>query len=140
MIRGSALAWASLMTRSSRSRRLEEVNDPRPALEAKLARWEERKGELEDQLLDGDRPAREIQDAIDELNVRMAHAHQEVTQYRVKVNISEISAAELRKAWKDYSVPRKQPTYHGLIREILIHPATRPFNVWNPDRVEVLWR
>lgn len=125
------------MMRSSRSRRL-EVNEPRPGSGSQARPLGEEKGELEDQLLDGDRPARKIQDAIDKLNVRMAHAHQEVTQYRVKVNISEISAAELRKAWKNYSVPRKQPTYRGLIREVLIHPATRSFNVWNPDRVKVL--
>lgn len=30
--------------------------------------------------------------------------------------------------------------YRGLIREILIRTATRPFNVWNPDRAEALWR
>ncbi|MFE4918978.1 recombinase family protein [Streptomyces sp. NPDC056661] len=129
-------------------KRLEEVevaaaqdaNDPRPALEVKLARWEERKVELEDELLDGDRPAREIQDAIDKLNVRMADARRQTAEYGVKANLTEISTAELRKAWADYSVPRKQSVYRGLIREILIHPATRPFNVWNPGRVEVFWK
>ncbi|MGW0136270.1 recombinase family protein [Streptomyces sp. NPDC003299] len=118
----------------------EDPDDPRPALEAKLVRWETRKAELEDELLDGDRPAREIQDAIDKLNVRMAGARREIAQYSVKANLTEISAEQLRKEWEDYSVPRKQTVYRGLIREILIHPATRPFNVWNPDRVEVLWR
>ena len=113
---------------------------PRPALEAKLVRWETRKTELEDELLDGDRPAREIQDAIDKLNVRMANARREIAQYDVNANLTEISAAELRKEWEDYSVPRKQSVYRGLIRGILINPAQRPFNVWNPDRVEVLWR
>lgn len=118
----------------------EDPDDPRPALEDKLSRWEKRKAELEDELLNGDRPAREIQDAIDKLNVRMADARREIAQYSVKSNLTEISAAELRKEWEDYSVPRKQSVYRGLIREILVHPATRPFNVWNPDRVEVLWR
>ncbi|MDW4902909.1 recombinase family protein [Streptomyces californicus] len=129
-------------------KRLEEVeaaaeaddNDPRPALEAKLARWEKRKKELGDELLDGDRPAREIREAIDTLNGRMVGARQEIAQYAVKANLHEVSAAELREAWKDYSVARKQSTYRGLIREILIHPATRPFNVWNPGRVEVFWK
>lgn len=129
-------------------KRLEEVeamteadpDDPRPALEAQLIRWEKRKTELEDELLDGDRPAREIQDAIDKLNGRMADARKKAAEYGVKANLLEISAAELRKAWADYSVPRKQSMYRGLIREILVHPATRPFNVWNPDRVEVLWK
>ena len=91
-------------------------------------------------MLDGDRPGREIQDAIDKLNVRMADARRQVAEYGVKANLTEISAAELRNAWADYSVARKQSTYRGLIREILIHPATRPFNVWNPDRVEVFWK
>lgn len=119
---------------------MEDPDDPRPALEAKLVRWETRKNELEDELLDGDRPAREIQDAIDKLNVRMAQARRETAEYGVKANLTDISATELRKAWVDYSVPRKQSVYRGLIREILIHPATLPFNVWNPDRVEVFWR
>ncbi|MFK0020444.1 hypothetical protein [Streptomyces sp. NPDC090798] len=52
----------------------EDVNDPRPALEAKLVRDEKRKKELEGELLDGDRPAREIQNVIDKLNMRMADA------------------------------------------------------------------
>lgn len=128
--------------------RLEEVeadmgkdpDDPRPALEAKLKRWERRKDELKDELLDGDRPAREIQDSIDTLTLRIAETRRQIAEYKVKTNLLEVTAEELRKAWKDYSVPRKQSVYRGLIREILIHPATRPFNVWNPDRVEVLWR
>ncbi|MFD9920620.1 recombinase family protein [[Kitasatospora] papulosa] len=118
----------------------ENVDDPRPALEAKLARWEKRKEELEDELLDGDRPAREIQDAIDKLNQRMADARRRSAEYGVRANLTEISANELRKAWADYSVPRKQSVYRGLIREILVHPAPRPYNVWHPDRVEVFWK
>lgn len=118
----------------------EDPDDPRPTLEAKLGRWERRKAELEDELLDGDRPAREIRDAIDKLNERMADARRKAAEYGVKSNLLEISTAALRKAWADYSVPRKQGVYRGLIREILIHPATRPFNLWNPDRVEVFWR
>lgn len=58
----------------------------------------------------------------------------------MKTSLLEVTTEELRKAWKDYSVPRRQTVYRGLIREILIHPATRPFNVWNPDRVEVVLR
>ncbi|MEV5429083.1 recombinase family protein [Streptomyces sp. NPDC052701] len=129
-------------------RHLEEIeaathkdpDDPRPALETKLLNWEKRKAELEDELLDGDRPAREIQNAIDKLNVRMANARRQIAEYGVKANLTEISVAELRKEWADYSIPRKQGLYRSLIREILIHPATRPFNRWNPNRVEVKWR
>ncbi|MGW0854148.1 recombinase family protein [Streptomyces sp. NPDC002690] len=117
-----------------------DPHDPRPALEAKLARWEQRKAELEEELLDGDRPAREIRDAIDKLNVRMGNTRRVAAEYSVKANLSEVSAAELRREWKGYSVARKQSVYRGLIKEILIHPATRPFNRWNPDRVEVFWK
>lgn len=70
----------------------------------------------------------------------MADARREIARYSVQSNLTEVSAADLRKKWADYSVPRKQSVYRGLIREILIHPATRPFNVWNPDRVEIMWR
>ncbi|MFF7936745.1 hypothetical protein [Streptomyces sp. NPDC007940] len=82
-----------------------DLRAPGPGLEAKLARWENRKTELEDELLDGDRPAREIQEAIDKLNVRMADARPEIAQYGVKANLTEMSAAALRKAWADYSAP-----------------------------------
>lgn len=63
-------------------KRLEEVealsekdpDDPRPALEAKVKKWERRKEELEEELIEGDRPAREIRDAIDKLNARVNQA------------------------------------------------------------------
>lgn len=90
--------------------------------------------------LDGDCPAREIREAIDTLTVRMADARRKSAEYGVEANLHETSAAELRRARKDYSVAWRQSAYRGLIRGILVHPATRPFNVWNPDRVEVLWR
>ncbi|MFJ2875773.1 hypothetical protein [Streptomyces sp. NPDC087298] len=48
--------------------------------------------------LDGDRPAREIREAIDTLNVRMADARRKSAEYGVKANLHEISAAEPRKA------------------------------------------
>lgn len=90
--------------------------------------------------LDGDRPARETGETIDTLNLRMADARRKSAECEVKANLHEISAAELRKAWKDYSVARKQSTYRSLIRETLIHPAPWPFNVWTTDRVEALCR
>ncbi|WP_228921387.1 hypothetical protein [Streptomyces sp. DH7] len=79
--------------------------------------------------LDGDRPAREIREAIDTLTVRMADARRKSAEYGVKANLHETSVAELRRARKDYAVAWRQSTYRGLIREILIHPAIRPFNV-----------
>jgi DNA invertase Pin-like site-specific DNA recombinase len=117
-----------------------DPDDPRPALETKLRRWEARKAELEEELVDGDRPAREIQAAIDKLNARIAQAQRQIAEHSVKTRVMEVDAAELRHAWKDYPVPRKQSVYRGLIEKILIHPATRPFNVFNPDRIEVIWK
>ncbi|MFI6416578.1 hypothetical protein ACIBG6_03950 [Streptomyces sp. NPDC050842] len=66
----------------------------------------------------------------------MADARTKVAQYSVKANLTDVSTAELRKEWEDHSVPRRQSVYLGLIKEIQIHPTTRPFNVRNPDRVE----
>lgn len=128
--------------------RLEEVevldeadpNDPRPALEAQIKKWERRTEALKEELLDGDRPIREIQTAIDTLNGRIIKAQRESAEYGVKSNLSEISSADLRKAWADYSVPRRQSVYRGLIEEIVIHPATQPHSVFNPNRVAVVWR
>ncbi|MFE4991390.1 recombinase family protein [Streptomyces mirabilis] len=117
-----------------------DPGDPRPALEEKLEKWERRVGELKEELLDGDRPAREIQEAIDTLNSRIAKAQREAAEYSVKTRVLEVSAEELREEWEDYLPARKQGVYRSLIREILIHPATRPFNRWNPDRVEVFWK
>lgn len=97
-------------------------------------------GELKEELLDGDRPAREIQEAIDTLNSRIAKAQREAAEYSVKTRVLEVSAEELREEWEDYLPARKQGVYRSLIREILIHPATPPKNVWNPDRVVVEWK
>ncbi|GAX55797.1 hypothetical protein [Streptomyces olivochromogenes] len=77
---------------------------------------------------------------IDKLNMRMADIRREMAEYSVKANLSEISSAQLRKEWKDCSVARKQSVYRRLIREILVHPAIRLLDVWNPDRVEILWK
>jgi len=118
----------------------EDPNDPRPALEAKLKKWEKAKAEWEEEALTGEHSPRVILNAIAKLDENINKARREAAEYSVKANLTEIGSAELRKAWTDYSVSRKQSVYRGLIREILIHPATRPFNVWNPDRVEVFWR
>lgn len=48
----------------------------------------------------------------------MADARREIAQYGVKSNLTDISAAELRKEWEGYSVPRKQPVYRSLIPHI----------------------
>ncbi|ROP53313.1 recombinase family protein [Streptomyces sp. PanSC9] len=117
-----------------------DPDDPRPALEAKVVKWERRVAELKEELLDGDRPAREIQEAIDTLNSRIAQAHRESAEYGIKGRVLEVSAEELRKAWEDYLPARKQSVYRSLVKEIRIHPATPPKNVWNPGRAEVFWR
>lgn len=96
--------------------------------------------ELKEELLDGDRPAREVREAIDTLNSRIAQAQREAAQYSVKDRVLEVDADDLRKAWEEYSAARKQSVYRSLIKEILIHPAVPPKNVFNPSRVEVVWR
>jgi DNA invertase Pin-like site-specific DNA recombinase len=117
-----------------------DPDDPRPALEAKVAKWERRVKELKEELLDGDRPAREVREAIDTLNSRIAQAQREAAQYNVKDRVLEINVEELRMAWEDYLPARKQGLYRSLIKQIRIHPATPPKNIFNPDRVEVIWK
>ncbi|MFE9865898.1 recombinase family protein [Streptomyces sp. NPDC005506] len=128
--------------------RLEEVepldeadpDDPRPALEAKVAKWERRVGELKEELLDGDRPAREIQEAVEVLNSRIAQAQREAAQYGVRDRVLDIDVEQLRKEWEDYPAARKQSLYRSVIEKVLVHPAMPPRNVFNRARVEVRWR
>ncbi|MFI5977065.1 recombinase family protein [Streptomyces sp. NPDC051452] len=119
---------------------MDDSDDPRPALEEKLGKLERRKAELEVELDEGDRPVREITDALTRVKGRIATVQRELAEQTVKTNVMDISVAELREAWEDYSVARKQAVYRGLIEEIIIHPATRPYNVFNPKRIEVKWK
>jgi site-specific DNA recombinase len=118
----------------------EDPEDPRPALEEKLKNLESRVAELEMELDEGDRPVKEILASIQRIKGRMAKLQRELAELTVKTNVMDIDVDELREAWKDYSVPRKQAVYRGLIEEIIIHPATRPFNAFNPGRIEVVWK
>ncbi|KAA0924278.1 recombinase family protein [Streptomyces apricus] len=118
----------------------EDPDDPRPALEEKLGKLERRKAELEVELDEGDRSVREITDALTRVKGRIATVQGELAEQSVKANVLDINVEDLRKAWEDYSVARKQAVYRGLIEEIIIHPATRPFNVFNPARIEIKWK
>lgn len=117
-----------------------DPDDPRPALEAKVAKWERRVGELKEELLDGDRPAREIREAVDTLNSRIAQAQREAAQYGVRDRVLDIDVEQLRQAWEDYPAARKQSLYRSVIEKVLVHPAMPPRNVFNRARVEVRWR
>ncbi|WP_181361702.1 recombinase family protein [Streptomyces sp. MA5143a] len=118
----------------------ENPDDLRPALEDKLKRLEARNAELDEELGMGDRPVREITASIQRNKGRIAKLQRELAELSVTANVLEVDVTDLREAREDYSVPRKQAVYGGLIEEILIHPAPRPFNVWNPDRIEVFWK
>ncbi|MCI3276971.1 hypothetical protein [Streptomyces cylindrosporus] len=96
--------------------------------------------ELKEELLDGDRPAREIQEAIDTLNSRISQAQREMAEYGVRDRVLDVSAEELRTAWEDYLPARKQSVFRSLIKEIRIHPAVPPRNVFNPSRIETRWK
>lgn len=54
-----------------------------------------------------------------------------------------MSADELRAVRESEDGPpleRKRAVFMGLIRFIAIHPATRSYSVFNPARIEVVWR
>ncbi|MGW3305921.1 recombinase family protein [Streptomyces sp. NPDC001073] len=119
---------------------IEDPDDPRPALEEKLKGMEIRLAENERELDEGDRSVREIMNAIQRIKGRMTKVREELAELSVKANVLDVDVAELREAWEDYSVARKQAVYRGLIEEIIIHPATRPYNVFNPARIEIKWK
>ncbi|WP_430376729.1 recombinase family protein [Streptomyces sp. B1-3] len=119
---------------------VEDAEDPRTALEEKLGKLERRKAELEEELDEGDRPVREITDALTRVKGRISTVQRELAEQSVKANVLDVDVEDLREAWENYPVARKQAVYRGLIEEILIHPATRPFNVFNPKRIEVRWK
>ncbi|WP_216586833.1 recombinase family protein [Streptomyces brasiliscabiei] len=118
----------------------EDPEDPRPALEEKLKKLEARNAELGEELDMGDRPVREITASIQRNKGRLAKLQQELAKLSVKANVLEVDVEDLREAWADYPVARKQAVYRGLIEEIIIHPATRPYSVFNPARIEVIWK
>ncbi|SPE99990.1 hypothetical protein SMA5143A_0699 [Streptomyces sp. MA5143a] len=51
-----------------------------------------------------------------------------------------VSGGTVANSYCPHSSSRPSLIQSGLIREILIHSAVRSFSVWNPERVEVLWR
>jgi DNA invertase Pin-like site-specific DNA recombinase len=118
----------------------EDPDDPRPALETSLAKLERRRADLEGELDEGDRPIREITDALTRVKGRITSVQRELAELTVRHNVLDVGVDELRASWADYTVPRKQAVYRSLIEEILIHPATRPFNVFRPERIEVRWK
>ncbi|MGW2064868.1 hypothetical protein ACWCO9_30350 [Streptomyces sp. NPDC001937] len=96
--------------------------------------------ELKEELLNGDRPAPEIREAVDTLNSLIAQAQRDAAQYGVKDRVMEIDAEQISQDWGIYSPARKQSLFRSVMEKILIHPAVPPKNVFNPSRVEVVWR
>jgi site-specific DNA recombinase len=64
--------------------------------------------ELKEELLEGDRPAREIQEAIDTLNSRIAQSQRESAEYSVKARVLDIGTEDLMAAWEDYLPARSR--------------------------------
>lgn len=129
--------------------RLEEVDvpdedatdDPRPALEQKIAKWERKLEEVKAEFLDGDTSARELREVSETLNARIQQARQEMAQHSAPSRL-QVTPEELREEWKDpgFPVGRKQAVFRAFFEEIRVFPAERPFNVFNPDRIKPLWR
>ncbi|MHA6759881.1 recombinase family protein [Streptacidiphilus sp. PAMC 29251] len=117
----------------------EDTDDPSAELEAKIANWEFRMGELTEAFADGDRNAREYRDATEALRSRIDGARFEIAKHGVRQRV-EVTSAEMREAWDDWPLERKRTILVGLFQEILIHPATRPYSVFNPARIETVPR
>ncbi|MET7718170.1 recombinase family protein [Streptomyces sp. NPDC005407] len=123
-------------------RELDEVEDlaeqgepgPTMELEQQIDRWERRLNELKAAFAESDQSASEYRDVTQDLRKRIDAARLKVAKYQVR-QLARVEADELKDAWKDLPFERKRAIFTGLYKEILIYPATRPFNVFNPARV-----
>jgi len=113
--------------------------DPRPDVELKIARWERRIAELKEAFADGDQSAREYREVTEDLKSKIAQARGELAAYNVRKRL-DASAEKIRAEWEGYPIERKKSVVGRFIKMILIHPATQPYSIFNPARVEVVWR
>jgi hypothetical protein len=117
----------------------DEGEDPRPHVEQNIARWERRIEELKEAFADSDQSAREYREVTENLRAKISQARAELAAYNVRSRL-EASADEIKAEWEGYPIDRKKAIVGRFVDRILIHPATRPWNAFNPGRVEVVWR
>jgi site-specific DNA recombinase len=118
-------------------------DDPvRAELETKLLGYEQRLEELKEEYAEGDHSAKEYKGLVGLINGKIGDTQALLARRDFKRRV-EVSADELRAAWESEDGPpleRKRAVFTGLIRFIAIHPATMPYSVFNPARIEVVWR
>lgn len=119
----------------------DEADEEQAALETKLVGYENRKNALAEEYAEGDHSPKEYRSTLAVIDKKMGEVSDKLARFTVKNRIDQ-TAAELRASWDDPDFPlaRKRSTVMAYIEQIRIHPATRPYNVFNPDRIEILWR
>ncbi|MDL4815991.1 hypothetical protein [Actinomadura opuntiae] len=118
-----------------------EVDDWRKALEDKLLGYERRKNELREEFAEGEYSPKEYRQTLALIDSKMDDVSGELAKLGVKTRLN-LTAAELRERWEDPEWPlaQQRATLMAYIQEIRISPATRPYSVFNPDRIDIVWR
>lgn len=117
------------------------VDDRRAALQRRLEGYERRRRELADEYAEGGSSAPEYRAAVAAINTKVEQVQEELAATVVRRRLDQ-SAAQLRERWDDPAFPlaRKRAAVMAYIEQIRIHPATRPYSVFNPARIEIVWR
>ncbi|MBD2896212.1 hypothetical protein amrb99_51560 [Actinomadura sp. RB99] len=118
-----------------------EADDRRKALEDKLLGYGQRKEGLREEFAEGEWSPREYKQTLALLDSKMDDVSGDLAKLGVKIRL-DLTAAKLRERWNDPEWPlaRQRATLMAYISEIRISPATRPYSVLNPDRIDIVWR
>lgn len=118
-----------------------EDEEQRKALEDKLLGYEARKEALREEYAEGEHSPKEFRQTLAVIDQKMDKVTGELAGLGVKTRL-DLTASELRQRWDDPDFPlaRRRATIMAYIEEIRIAPATRPYSVFNPSRIDIQWR
>lgn len=118
-----------------------EADERHKVLEDRLLGYERRKEELREEFAEGEYSPKEYRQTLALIDSKMDEVSGELAGLGVKTRL-DLTAAELRQRWNDPDWPlaRQRATLMAYISEIRISPATRPYSIFNPDRIDIVWR
>ena len=110
--------------------------DPAPVL-AELREIDAQVAALTEQMTAGNVPPTVYSDAAATLGER-----RRALESALDVDVSPLDGigGTLAAAWPDLDVQRRQEIVRLVIERVIIHPAVRGRNTFDPDRFEVIWR
>ena len=118
-----------------------EDEEQRKALEDELLGYEARKEALREEYAEGEYSPKEYRQTVAVIDQKMDAVTEKLAGLGVKTRL-DLTASELRQRWDDPDFPlaRRRATVMAYISEIRIAPATRPYSVFSPDRIDIVWR